>query len=322
MHLRGLDLNLLVVLNTLLEEKNITRTARRIYLSQSATSGALARLREFFENELLVQVGHKMILTPLAESLVEPVRELLTVAQAIIDQRPDFDPATSTRRFRIMMTDYPATVLMIHALPLIKSQGPSVGIDILPFEETPPEEVIERLEVDMVILPEPYLTADHPSEELFRDTYTCIAWKGNKEVGKSLTLEEYFTKPHVVIRFTTQPTDILEGWIFHRTGRTRNVDVTTRSFSLIPHLIVNTTRIATVHLKLAQACAKYLPIRIVEPPLEMPQVAERIQWHNFRAADPGIAWMLKCLRETAQALAPAAQGEPGATAASQTLASH
>ena len=101
MHLRGLDLNLLVVLNTLLEEKNITRTARRIYLSQSATSGALARLREFFENELLVQVGHKMVLTPLAESLVEPVRELLTVAQAIIDQRPDFDPVTSTRRFRI-----------------------------------------------------------------------------------------------------------------------------------------------------------------------------------------------------------------------------
>ena len=70
---------------------------------------------------------------------------------------------------------------------IIKSQAPSVGINILPFEETPPEEVIDRLEVDMVILPEPYLTPDHPSEELFRDTYTCIAWKGNKEIGKSLT---------------------------------------------------------------------------------------------------------------------------------------
>jgi LysR family nod box-dependent transcriptional activator len=118
-----------------------------------------------------------------------------------------------------MMTDYAATVLMIYALPLIKSQGPSVGIDILPFEDTPPEEVIDRLEVDMVILPEPYLTADHPSEELFCDMYTCIAWKTNKEIGKSLTLEEYFTKPHVAIRFTTQQPDSLEGWIFHRTGR-------------------------------------------------------------------------------------------------------
>jgi DNA-binding transcriptional LysR family regulator len=322
MHLRGLDLNLLVVLNTLLEEKNITRTARRIYLSQSATSGALARLREFFENELLIQVGHKMVLTPLAESLVEPVRELLTVAQAIIDQRPDFDPATSTRRFRMMMSDYVATVLMIHALTLIKSRAPLVGVDIVQFEGTPPEEVIERLEVDMVVLPEPFLTSDHPSEQLFSDTYTCIAWNGNKEVGKALTLDEFFTIPHVAIRFTTQPADSLEGWIFHRTGRTRRVDVTTHSYSLIPHLILNTTRIATVHVRLAQVYAKYLPIRIVEPPLEMPRLVEKIQWHNFRTADPGIAWMRMCLKEAAQALAPTAPGEPGATAASQALASH
>ena len=319
MHLRGLDLNLLVVLNTLLEEKNITRSARRLYLSQSATSAALARLREFFENELLVQIGHKMVLTPLAESLVEPVRALLTIAQSLIDQRPNFDPATSRRRFRMMMSDYAASVLMTHALQLIKSQGPSVGVDIMQFEEIPPEEVIDRLEVDMVILPEQFLTAGHPSEELFRDTYKCIAWKDNREIGKSLTLDEYFAKSHVAIRFTTQPADSLEEWIFHRTGRTRNVEVTTHSYGLIPHLIVNTTRIATVHLKLAQIYEKYLPLRIIEPPLEMPQLAERVQWHSFRTPDPGIAWMRKCLRETAQRLTPVASGELDVTAASQAV---
>lgn len=302
MHLRGLDLNLLVVLHTLLEEKNITRTARRIYLSQSATSGALARLREFFENDLLVQVGHKMVLTPLAESLVEPVRQLLAEAQAIIEQRPDFDPATSTRRFRIMMTDYVTAVLMTEALPAIKRHAPSVGIDILPFEETPPEEVIDRVEVDMVVLPQQFLSSAHPSEELFRDTYTCIAWKGNREIGKTISLDEYFSASHVSIRFTTQPVDSLSDWILHLTGRTRNVDVTTRLYSMIPHLIVNTTRIATVHQKLAHMFAKFLPIRVVDPPCEMPNVAEGIQWHSFRSGDPGIAWMRERLRKAADDL--------------------
>jgi DNA-binding transcriptional LysR family regulator len=311
MHLRGLDLNLLVVLHTLLEEKNITRTARRIYLSQSATSGALARLREFFENDLLVQVGHKMVLTPLAESLVEPVRQLLAEAQAIIEQRPDFDPATSTRRFRMMMTDYVTAVLMTQALPAIKSHAPSVGIDILPFEETPPEEVIDRVEVDMVVLPQQFLTSAHPSEELFRDTYTCIVWKGNHEIGKTMSLDEYFATPHVSIRFTTQPTDSLSEWIHHRTGRTRKVDVTTRLYTMIPHLIVNTNRIGTVHQKLANLYAKLLPIRIVEPPFEMPHVAEGLQWHSFRSSDPGIAWMRERLRRAADELS-STLGENGA----------
>jgi len=99
MHLRGLDLNLLFVLNALLEEKNITRTGKRIYLSQSATSGALARLREFFQDEVLVQTRQKKVLTPLAESLSQPVREMLVRAQSIIDQKPHFDPVSSTRNF-------------------------------------------------------------------------------------------------------------------------------------------------------------------------------------------------------------------------------
>ncbi len=321
MHLRGLDLNLLVVLNTLLEEKNITRTARRIYLSQSATSGALARLREFFENELLVQVGHKMVLTPLAESLVEPVRQLMAEAQSIIDQRPEFNPATSTRLFRMMMSDYVAAVLMTHALPIISREAPSISIDILPFEGTPPEEVIDRVEVDMLILPQKYLPPEHPSEELFRDTYTCVVWKGNQEVGKTLTVDDYFAKSHIAMRFTTQPADSLSEWILRQTGRARRVDVTARTNTVLPHLVVNTMHIATMHRHLADLYARFLPIRIVDPPFEMPEIAEAIQWHSFRNPDPGIAWMRKRLHEAAQGLALAASDEPGAAGASKALAS-
>ena len=307
MHLRGLDLNLLVVLHTLPEEKNITRTARRIYLSQSATSGNLARLREFFEDDLLVQVGHQMVLTPLADSLLEPVRQLMAEAQAIIDQRPCFNAANSTRRFRMMMSDYVAAVLMPHALPIISREAPLVGIDILQFEGTPPEEVIDRVEVDMLILPQRHLSREHPYEELFRDTYTCIVWEGNRDVGDKLTVDQYFAMSHVAIRFTTQPADSLSEWILHHTGLTRRVDITARTYTVIPHLIVNTQRIATVHSNLASIYAHLLPIRIVEPPFEVPQIAESVQWHSFRNPDPGIAWMRKCLQEAAQGLKDSAK---------------
>src|SRR5262245_4933192 len=112
MRFNRLDLNLLVALDALLAEQNITRAAERLHLSQSAVSGALARLREHFQDELLVQVGRRMTRTPLAESLAQPVREILAQVQATVERRPGFDPSTSDRQFSIMVSDYVTTVLM------------------------------------------------------------------------------------------------------------------------------------------------------------------------------------------------------------------
>src|SRR6185436_8079299 len=130
MHLDGLDLNLLVVLDSLFCERNVTRAGERIHLSQSATSGALSRLREFFKDDLLVPVGRKMVLTPLAEELALPVRQLLLQAEAIIHRSPHFSAETSQRTFRLVMSDYVATVLMSRALPEIQRQAPGIAIEV------------------------------------------------------------------------------------------------------------------------------------------------------------------------------------------------
>jgi DNA-binding transcriptional LysR family regulator len=105
MDLGGLDLNLLVVLDALFTEKSVSRAGQRLHLSQSATSGALARLRQTFNDPLLIQVGRRMTLTPRAEGLIEPVRDLLLKAEAIHSASPNFNPTTSTRTFRIRMSD-------------------------------------------------------------------------------------------------------------------------------------------------------------------------------------------------------------------------
>ncbi len=135
MNFRGLDLNLLVAMDALLTERSTTRAGERVYLSQSAMSGALGRLRAFFDDELLIQVGQRMVLTPLAEDLVNPVREALLAIEKVVNKDQVFDPGTSSRRFRIMMSDYAAVVLMTRAMPAIQQMAPNVAIELVSNSE-------------------------------------------------------------------------------------------------------------------------------------------------------------------------------------------
>ena len=118
-------------LDALLTERNITEAGRRVFLTQSAMSGALARLREHFADELLIQVGRKMMTTPLADSLADPVREILLKIDAAIKTRPEFDPGTSHRRFSIMMSDYVSTLLMPEVLRRAEALAPRVTFEVL-----------------------------------------------------------------------------------------------------------------------------------------------------------------------------------------------
>src|SRR6187399_1576461 len=200
MHLDGLDLNLLVVLDALFSEKSVTRTGERIHLSQSATSGALSRLREYFKDDLLVPVGRNMVLTPLAEELARPLRSLLQQAEIVIRRKPAFLPELSERRFRIVMSDYVAIVIMARALPEIQRQAPGITLQILPLRMG----ALEHGDVDLVILPEQILAKEHPSELLFEDEFVCIACAKNKLIKRSLSVPDYLRLSHVVVRFGEQ----------------------------------------------------------------------------------------------------------------------
>ena len=203
MHFRGLDLNLLVALDALITEKSISRTGEKINLSQPATSGALARLRDFFKDDLLVPVGRKMVLTPLAEELGQPVRQLLMQAEAIINRSPHFSPETSQRTFRLVMPDYVATVLMSRALPEIQHRAPGIAVEVL--VPSIHSDRLDRGEADLMIVPKQYLAKDHPSEPLFADEFVCVAWTGNQELrGRTISMRNYLRLGHVVVRFGEQ----------------------------------------------------------------------------------------------------------------------
>jgi LysR family nod box-dependent transcriptional activator len=293
-----LDLNLLVALDALLTERSITGAAKRLHLSQSATSGILARLREFFDDDLLVQVGRKMMPSPLAMDLIGRVRHVLHTVNSTIVTRNAFDPLTSHRHFRIGASDFVKTVLMTHAVRIVARDAPSVTMEFCSVSDDPVEQ-IEQGDLDLAILPEYLLGGVHSTLTLFESRHTCLIWAGNHSVKESLTFKQYMEMGHVVIRFGRKQAPGFEDWFIKRYGHARRIEVISDDFNSIPQLIEGTQRIATIHERLAAFYAQYLDLRLLEPPIDIPPVKMCLQWHRYLDADPGHRWMRQLILSVA-----------------------
>jgi len=302
MRFNRLDLNLLVALDALLSEQSITRASRRLNLSQSATSGVLARLRDYFKDELLMPSGRNLVLTPLALSLMEPVRDVLLQIQRTIEIKPEFDAATAVREFRIVASDFVSTVLMGELGRRIEIEAPRISIDISLSSATFAER-LERGEVEMVILPRKYMSESQPMQMLFEETYTCIIWAGNELVGDTISLAQYMELGHVSSRFGIAQTSFEENFL-KENGYDRRIEMSTPNFTSLPHFVIGTNRIATMHTRLARMLACYYPIRLVAPPIAFPKIEMCMQWNRFLENDPSHQWLRKLLADIAS-------GEPG-----------
>jgi len=301
MKLSQFDLNLLVALDALLTEKNVTHAGMRIHLSQSATSAALARLRSFFQDQLLVPVGGKMVLTPMAKRLVKPVRSLLLQAQATIAMKAQFDPALSRRHFSVAVSDYVATVFMADALTLVQRQAPHVTFELVPTSERAVE-ALEAGTLDFLIAPDVFAPKTHPKVPLFEDAHTVIAWTGNSRVGKRISLEQFLNMGHVAIHVGEGPGPNFDELFLRRLKYKRRAEVVAHSFDVVPHLVVGTNRIATVGTRLAKKYAQFLPLKLIPLPIEVPPMTEVLQWHKYHDQDPAYIWLRGVLRDHAAKL--------------------
>ncbi|WP_294135529.1 LysR family transcriptional regulator [Sphingobium sp.] len=295
-----LDLNLLVALDALLSERSVSLAADRICLSQSATSSALGRLRDYFADELLVQKGRQMVLTARAEGLVEPVRAVLEQIRSTIAVPPPFDPATCDRTIRLMASDYVTEVLLTTAFTDLHQLAPNMRFEIQPLTEALTE-TLERGFVDMLITIDYAISADHPSQILFEDDYVVVGWNGNPAMAGPMTKELYFDLGHVTARFGRGRVSAFEDWFVRRQKRARRIEIIAPSFMSLPGLVIGSNRIATLHRRLASKMAEYLPLTIREAPLEIPSIREMIQWHISSNNDPAIRWIVERLGTAARA---------------------
>lgn len=299
MRFNKLDLNLLVALDALLTEQHISRAAEKTHLSQSAMSNALARLRDYFGDELLVQVGRHMELTARAELLKDPVRDILVRVKATVTQQPRFDHAHSDRLFRLLVSDYTAMTLIPHLQELVYAQAPQVRIE-LRQQVTQPHRVLERGDVDLLIIPQEFVASDHPQQVLFEETFCCVIWRHSQHAKRTLTRARYLAARHVCM----QPNEgaALVDWHMDKLGIKRIIETSTFAFLSQAQLVVGTDRIATMHQRLAQMAQRFLPIELRPIPIKLPRMQQMMQWHRHHASDPALVWMRDMLHQAVAAM--------------------
>jgi DNA-binding transcriptional LysR family regulator len=295
-----LDLNLLVALDHLLNLKSVSGAAEKMHVTQSTMSSALQRLRDYFGDDLLVKIGRRMELTPRAEALKDSVRDLLVRIEWTIESTSEFDPGQSTRCFNILVSDYTLAVVAPAILARCARLAPEVRFQFH-HQVHSPERLLERGDVDLLIIPHEFTSRQNPSEVILEEEFSAIVWSEGKYATGDLTLDDFNAASHVVMQpaFGAQS---LESRKFEELGIRRRIDVTTYNFTTIPHLVAGTDRIATLHRRLALLASKLLPIRVVPLPIPLPPMRQAAQWHRYRSSDAGLMWLLDQIRAETQLL--------------------
>ena len=301
MRFHNLDLNLLVALDSLLQGRSVSQTAESLRLTQPAISNALSRLRQHFEDDLLVQVGRRMVPTPFAESLAPGVHAALEDLRRIVVTRSDFDPGATDRSFTFVCSDYVFNVFLTGALRKLVQVAPQLKVVVL-LTSDQTWGLLGEGKVDFMIAPESKCDPGHPRLPLFSDRFACIAWKDNPLVGSSITLQKYLDLDHVSVTLGPHNPPHIEQESLDAQGVVRRIAVHAPTFSSVAEAVVGTNLIATVHARGAELFARRLPIKVFPPPLSIAPFTENLQWHKNKEADAGTLWLRDFLVEHASSL--------------------
>lgn len=287
-----IDLNLLVPLNALLIEQNVTRAAERISVTQPSMSTSLAKLRRHFDDPLLVRDGRGMVLTPLAESLREPVTALLIAAREVLTAGRSFDPEVDHRTFTVAASDYAASVLIRPALRGLAEDAPNMRINVRPL----PENVVEGLRnqrYDLLIwplqLPLPGLL-EFPNSALFTDELIAVADQDNHLVEEPLTAKGLAAAPAVRVTGAGQGTVVADAKLAEL-GLVQHAVLTVESFILALRLVSGTDLVTLTQRRLFEQVRVAFRLREVPLALDGSTLTEGMFWHPRRVRDPAHQWL-------------------------------
>jgi len=289
MNLHRLDLNLLKSLDVLLAERNVTRAASRLNLSQPALSSQLKQLRALFGDPLLLPGSRGMIPTARALALQDSLREHLAQLFALVTEQQHFDPATAEHTFRIVASDAIHRVVAPELLRRLQATAPRCRLALLQPNLAALPEQMSAGEIDLALLTPAALPDRLKTRVLYDETFLCLLRKDHPAAGRPLDLEGFCALEHLVVSptgggFWGAVDDALAAL-----GRQRRVAVSAPSFLLAPELIASSDLIATVPAKLAQRWSDRLAV--VAPPCEVTGFSVAMGWHPRNHADPAQRWL-------------------------------
>lgn len=309
MNILSADLNLLVALDALLQERNVTRAGVRIGVSQSAMSSALSRLRRQFDDELLTRVGTRYELTPLADVLSERVAEVLRLVERTLSAQPTFDPQTSTREFRIVGSDYALSLLTPLLMSMLKEQAPQVKLrleSVRPLAVDSPEEILRS--IDVLLIPRGHISG-LPSLDLFQDRWICVTGADNPQADSPCSADDLAALRWARV-FSAVGGTLADRHIDDLVDFGQHTDIVVDTFSMLPLAVSGTTLCAMVQERLVKDCLDRFRLRTVTLPVELPKLVEAAWWHPARQPDPGHQWFRGLLQRAASLLHDPKPGSP------------
>ena len=302
MRLKGLNLNLLVALDVLFQEQNVTRAAERMHVGQSAMSAALSQLRLHFADELFIATGRRMMPTAFAESIRQPLREAVLQIEAVVGMERNFVSAKSRRHFRIEMPDHLVPVLLPPLLRQVSAEAPHVVLELSqPVGD--PSPLLHRGELDLVLTPSIYSDPDYICEPLVTNELELVGWSENPELRRQPDLATVLALKQAIVKFDrirlTSMLDDEQLALYGGIGRTALV---APSFSCIPPSLVGTKIIAVLNHRLVRYAARDLPLSVWKVPIPMPTMNDIMMFHPMRRDDGGLSWLRDNLRHAVTVL--------------------
>ena len=301
MQFHRFDLNLLIALDVLLREKNVTRAAEKVFVSQPAMSAALHKLRDYFNDPLLDRVGRDLELTPRGLSLVEPVREALLLIQAALGTQPAFSPATTQRDFTMIVSEEAVPGLLPAILQRVAAQAPGIRFQIELISQT----ALARLEygeADLCLCLDNlrlYDTRVYPESlrtvRLRPVRWICAVDRNHPTIGDTLTAEQFLALPHVFGRpsgYSASAEELVR--------RLFDTDLTVPSLLHLPLVLPGTNYVATVPERVVQLFSVSTPMKTFPLPFPAPDHYEILIWHRRNESDPAHAWVRELIVALAQ----------------------
>lgn len=295
--LRRIDLNLLLVLHVLLEERNVTRTAERLYLGQPAVSGALARLREAFSDPLFIRTPKGMRPTPRAEALGRQVAPFLLLLHAELRGAPAFDPAASERVFHLGMSDALEAALMPALLRRLGERAPGVRIVAHQTDSEGVPALLDAGEIELAagVFEEP--AAWHRRQPLFDWHFVCLYDPARVAVtGDPVPLDTYLAYPHLLTSFSAGLTGFIDERLAEL-GRRRRVAFSSRNFSTCAVMLKTMPAFTTLPSYYARVWGTALGLAMAELPFETPVSSVSMMWTAAADLDPGLSWLRSAASE-------------------------
>lgn len=296
MQLNKIDLNLFIVFDVIYRERNLTRAAETLHITQPAVSNSLSRLRAAFDDPLFVRQSGSMIPTPLAENIIERIRMALVSLESSLNEYDDFSPLTSKRRFSFSMNDTSESYLLPLLIPFLQEQAPGIYIESYPVQrhDLAREFAAGQLDfaMDVPLVSDPQIT----HQAVVQDRFVCVARHEHPVIQGSLNLEQYLTLPHINVSSRRRGQGYIDVYL-NRLGLTRNISLRVQHSKAAPPIVAQTDMLLTI----PKTLAKEYKLQILELPFAVPNLDWHLYWPSNYSSDRAHQWMRQVILDIFQA---------------------